>query len=104
MVPRWKQQLGGLAIALLGAGFTAWNWYTAMSKGYFYLKASFIFPAFFVIGLGLLIFPGYKEERIARGEDISQLKGSQLITFRWWVILVAALAAGGANYLLVSSW
>ncbi len=102
MIPRWKQQLGGLFIAVLGAGFTVWGWYTALTKGYYYVMASMIFPAFFVIGLGLVIFPGYREERVARGEDISKLAGAHLITFRWWVILAVALAAGGANSWLLS--
>ena len=103
MVPRWKQQAGGLLIALLGAGFTGWNWYTALYEGYFYRKASMLFPAFLILGLGLVTFPGYKEERIARGEDISRLQGWKLITPRWWVIIVIALAAGAANYILLSS-
>ncbi len=83
MMPRWKQQLGGVLIALLGGGFTAWSWYTALNEGYFYRKASMLFPAFFILGVGSIIFPGYKEERIARGEDISEMKGWELITPRW---------------------
>jgi len=100
---RKKQQLGGLFIALAGAGFTGWMWYIALNNGYFYRKASFIFPAFLIIGLALIIVPGYKEERIARGEDISRLQGARLITPRWWAILFASLAAGGLNYLLLST-
>ena len=100
---RWKQQVGGLGMALIGAGFTAWGWYTALYQGYFYRKASMLFPAFFILGLGLVILPSYREERIARGEDISRLQGWRLITPRWWAVLVVALAAGGANYILLSS-
>jgi drug/metabolite transporter (DMT)-like permease len=103
MGPRWKQQVGGLFIALLGAGFTGWSWYTAFYRGYFYPKTSMLFLAFCILGLGMIIFPGYKEERVARGEDISRLQGWKLITPRWWAILTLALAAGGANYVLLSS-
>jgi hypothetical protein len=102
-IPRWKQRLGGLLIMLLGGGFWAWGWYTALNEGYYYGKASILFPAFFVLGLGLLIFPGYKEERISRGEDISGLSGLQLLTPLWWVILVVALVAGFGNYIILSS-
>lgn len=102
-MPRWKQQVGGLFIALLGAGFTGWTWYTAFYEGYFNRKASMIFPAFFVLGLGMIVFPGYREERIARGEDISRMKGLELITPRWWVLLMVAFVAAGLNYLLLSS-
>jgi ABC-type Fe3+-siderophore transport system permease subunit len=102
MISRRKQQLGGLFIAVIGGVLTGWTWYTALYNGYFNRRASLIFPAFLVIGLALIIFPGYKEERIARGEDVSRLQGAKLITRRWWVILIAALAAGGLNYLLLS--
>jgi hypothetical protein len=102
-VPRWKQQVGGLFIALLGAGFTGWTWYTAFYEGYFNRKASMIFPAFFVLGVGMIVFPGYKEERIARGEDISRMRGRELITPRWWILLMVAFVAAGLNYLLLSS-
>ena len=101
---RRKQALGGIIMALAGAGFTGWMWYTALYHGYFYIKSSFLFPAFFVIGMGLILFPGYKEERIARGEDISRLQGVKLITPRWWAILAVALIAGGLNYLLLITY
>ncbi len=100
---RWKQQLGGLLIALVGGGGTAWMWNTAVREGYFYPKASMLLPAFCVLGLGLMLFPGYKEERTARGEDITGLTGMRLITPRWWVILTLALAAGVTNYAIMSS-
>jgi hypothetical protein len=103
MVPRWKQKVGGLFMALLAAGFTGWSWYTALYRGYFYRKASMLFPAVCVLGLGIVVFPGYEEERIARGEDISRLQSWKLITPRWWAILFIALVSGGANYILLSS-
>jgi hypothetical protein len=65
------------------------------------VKASMLMPAFTVLGLGLVIFPGYKEERIARGEDISGLSGIQLLTLRWWAILVLCLFAGISNFALL---
>jgi hypothetical protein len=99
--PRRTQRLGGAFMALLGAAFTAWTWYTAVAKGYFYLKAAAIFPAFLVIGAALIAFPGYREERLARGEDISRLEGMKLLTPRWRAILAIALAAGFGNYALL---
>jgi len=103
MVPRWKQRLGGVFMFLLGGAATGWTWYTALNKGYYYTKASMLFPAFCILGIGLIVFPGYKEERLARGEDISQLSGSQLLTPRWWVILVISLVVGFGNFLLLST-
>lgn len=102
-VPRWKQRLGGLLLAIIGCGFWARAWYTALNEGYYYPKASMVFPMFSVVGLGLIIFPGYKEERLARGEDISGLSGMQLITPRWWGVLLVALITGFGNYLILTS-
>mgnify|MGYP001128323328 CR=1 FL=1 len=63
-VSRGRQRLGGAFIALLSGGFVAWNWHTALTRGYFYQKAALLFPAFLVIGVALILIPGYREERI----------------------------------------
>jgi hypothetical protein len=102
LIPRPNQQIGGALIAAVSGGFTAWGWYTLLTAHYYYPKASVIFPAFLVIGVGLVLFPGYREERLARGEDISRLSGNQLITPRWWAILGVALAAGFGNYAVMA--
>ena len=100
-VPRWKQRLGGAVIAAIGGGGTLWLWHVARSEGYVYLKASVLLPAFLVLGLAMIAIPGYKEERLARGEDLSGLSGVRLLTPRWWVVLGLALAAGLGNLLLL---
>jgi hypothetical protein len=97
------QRLAGLMIAFVSARFIAYTWHTALSEGQFSLRGSLSFPAFLVLGFGLFLFPGYKDERIARGEDISGLKGMALITTRWWIILAIGLLASSVNYLLLTS-
>jgi ABC-type Fe3+-siderophore transport system permease subunit len=103
MDARRKQQVGGCGLAIVAACFTGWNWYTVVTRGYFYRRASLFFPAVLILGIALVLFPGYKEERLARGEDISSLRGWKLITARWWAILAVALAAAGANMALLAS-
>lgn len=98
---RRQQQFGGLFIFILSLVFTIWTWYTAFVQGYFYPKASMIFPAFLFLGLGLMMFPDYRAERTARGEDISELSGLKLLTARWWAILIIGLLAGFANFALL---
>lgn len=102
MTSRLKQRLGGVLIALLGACGTAHVWYTAFHEGLFFEKASGMFPAFFVLGGALILFPGYREERIARGEDISGMQGWKLLTLRWRIVLIVALGVGIGNYILLS--
>ena len=100
---RWKQRLAGFLIAAMGGGGIVWIWHTALSEGYFYFKASVLMPAFLILGLALVAIPGYKEERIGRGEDISGLSGLELLTPRWWAVLAVALAAGFGNFLLLKA-
>ena len=88
-------------IALASIIFVAWSWFTAVNLGFFYLRAILIFPAFAVVGIALILFPGYKEERLARGEDISRLKGPALITARWWIVLAVGFVATAINYWLI---
>lgn len=103
MNARVKQRLAGTILAFVGAAFTAWIWFTALTEGSFLVKASLLFPAVFVVGVGLMLVPDFREERIARGEDITELQGWRLITPRWWAILATGLLAGAINFYLLSS-
>jgi len=103
MISRTQEKFGGLFIASMGAALTIWNWSLVINKGYFYMKASIIGPFFFVLGLALILFPGYRQERIARGEDITNLQGLALLTPRWWVVLFVGLGLGVGNWLILLS-
>ncbi len=102
MTQRNKERLGGLFILIIGAAFTALCWYDAQTQSYFYLKAAVMGPAFAAIGLGLLLFGGYRSERAARGEDVSRLQGFRLITPRWWLMLAVGISAGLFNWYLLA--
>jgi hypothetical protein len=104
MVSRRMERLGGVFIATLSAILTIWNWHLALSEGHFYLKAALIGPAFTIIGLGLILVPGYRTERIERGEDTTQLTGIALLTPRWWGILAISLGSGLVNLGTLKGW
>lgn len=74
----------------------------ALQEGYFYEKLSFIGPFCFVVGIGMILFPSYRAERMSRGEDLSSLQGWRLITPRWWAIVAVALIFGFGDLLLIS--
>ena len=83
----------------IGAGFTIYRWYAAAHGSVEHTgRADAIFPAFAVLGAALVAIPGYRDERVARGEDISTLRGTALITPRWWSVLVVALAVAAINF------
>ena len=80
----------------MGALLTSTAWDEAARGQGFQLRASFLGPAFAVLGLALMTWPGYREERLARGEDLSSLAGLDLLTPRWWGVLIAMFVAGAA--------
>ena len=100
---RLRQKLGGFVVFLVGGGLTAWTWWTALVDGYYSVKGSLLGPALFVLGFGMMVFPAYREDWMARGEEISGLSGWRLITPRWWALIVIGLFAGGANSFFLAS-
>jgi hypothetical protein len=76
MISSQREQLGGVLLLVLGLGLTYLIWGTALDRGYFLAKAAAVGPAFAVIGLGLVAVPGYRRERLERGEDVTRLSGS----------------------------
>jgi hypothetical protein len=93
---RLAQGVVGVFIAALGAWMTWLAWHQTVRDAEFSLRASFLGPAFVVLGLGLSAFGGYREERLARGESLEGLQGFQVITTRWRILLAVALAAAAA--------
>lgn len=103
LVSRGWQRVGGAAIVAVCLIGLAIQWQSAAETGTFRLGFAVALPAFAVLGLALVLIPGYREERAARGEDTSALDGMALITPRWWVVLVLGFAAGLANAFLLSA-
>src|SRR5688500_16412838 len=89
--PRWAQGIAGLLIAIVGGWMTWLAWHQTVRDAEFSLRASFLGPAFVVVGLGLAAFGGYREERLARGESLEGLEGMRLLTPRWWGVLGLAI-------------
>ncbi len=92
----------GLAMAAASGWMTNLAWVQARRDGEFSMLAGLAGPAFVVIGLGLVLFKGYRQERLERGEDISQLQGMDLLTPRWKGVLGVALGAAALNYALLT--
>jgi hypothetical protein len=104
MVSRRNERLGGLFIATIGAFMTIWTWQAASERAQYSLMAAIGAPAFTIIGIALLFVPGYRTERLERGEDLDLLSGWALITARWWGILAIALGSGFINLAILKDW
>lgn len=101
---RLKDVIGGFIILVISAALYFGNWYLIINDGRYYPKAMFIGAMTMFVGLGLIIFGGYRTERIARGEDISQLNGLKLLTPKWWGILIVSLVFAFANWIYVAQF
>ncbi|MDB4947493.1 MAG: hypothetical protein JWM27_142 [Gemmatimonadetes bacterium] len=108
------RRFGGAFIAACALFVTWVTWSQAVTEHEFSFKGALIGPAFLVVGVGVALLPGYREERLARGEDISALTGHRLITPRWWALLAGGfvlgalwtwfLARGPAGVLPLPTW
>ena len=97
------QRLVGLLLLAVGGGFTVWSWYTALTAGYYYRNAVAFFPAFAVIGLGLLLFP-LDVERLRAEHGVERPKKLAHYPPAWKVLFFAAVLAGLGNWLAISQW
>jgi hypothetical protein len=104
MGSRQRERLGGLFIGMIGTILTIWTWRSALTEGHFYVRAAILGPIFATIGIGLVFFPGYRTERIERGEDISLLTGAAIITARWWGIFSISIGSGLINLGALKGW
>ncbi len=104
MGSRQNERLGGLLIATIGAMLTIWTWRSALEEGHYYLLATMGGPAFTIIGIALILVPGYRIERYHRGEDLDRFSGWELITARWWWILAIAIGSGFINLAILKDW
>jgi hypothetical protein len=91
------QRRFGVVMVLVAGGFTAWIWHTALTEGYYYRKAAAIFPAFAVIGLGMLLFP-IDMDRLKAEHGVDKVESMSQLPPVWWGVLVAAVAAGLGNW------
>ena len=97
MVSRNVERLGGLFIFLVSLIGYQYNLNLISTQHYWYPKAMSFASAFIILGLGLIIFPTYRRERLERGENIDNLQGLSLLTPKWWVILVISITAAVGN-------
>jgi hypothetical protein len=104
MVSRRNERLGGLFMATIGVLLTIWTWRAAIDRGHYYLLTAIGAPAFTTIGIALIFVPGYRTERLGRGEDLDLFSGWALITARWWGILAIALGSGFINLAILKDW
>jgi hypothetical protein len=98
LVAPWLQRIAGLFLLLLGAGFVAWQWHTALTEGGFSPKAAAFFPMFAVLGLGMMLFPIDRAELMAK-HGVEKPQSFKHLPPAWKFFLVLAIAAGAGNWI-----
>jgi hypothetical protein len=97
------QRIMGFFVFLLGSGFTAWSWYTALNDGYYYVKAAALFPVLAVVGLAAILFP-IDVERLRNEHGVDKPTKFAHYPQEWKIVIVVAVAAGLGNLLAISKW
>jgi hypothetical protein len=100
MASNLVQRLVGLAFIAVGTGMTVWMWQLALTTGDYNDWAGAIFPAFAVLGLGMLLFPIDRRELQEKfGTD--KIESLNQLSPVWIGIFVLALACGVADFILL---
>lgn len=94
--PRSVQSIGGAFNAACGLFLCGLAGYLLFHERLYAPGVAFLSPAQLVMGLALIAFPTYKNERLDRGESLEGLEGWRLLTPRWRAVVVVALASGAA--------
>ena len=99
------QRIAGLFFLVVGGGFTAWSWYTALNEGYYYRKAVALFPALAVGGLWMLLFPmDMAQLRAKHGVEKPQQLRFAHYPMSVKVMVVVGILVGLGNWWLISRW
>ena len=72
-------------------------WYTAINEGYYYVKAAAIFPAFALLGLGMILFP-MDMDRLKAEHGVDKPTSLAHYPLSAKLIIVLALVAGLGNW------
>jgi MFS family permease len=101
MDDRHWQWVVGLFLIALGAGAAIAVWLAPFFADPLVRQIVAALAALAVLGAAMLVLPSPRAEREKRGEDLWDLSGMRMITARWWLVIVVALAVGGGHFTLV---
>ena len=98
---RTRERIGGAFLLAIGLWLILYGWHVAAMRVWFNVVGAMMGPGAAVVGLALLLVPGYRIERAARGKNLDALEGWALLTPRWRMITLGGLALGLLNWLLM---
>lgn len=100
MSAKTKQRLIGLLILVVATGMFTFNWYSALTKGVYWEKASIAFPFFAFLGLAIFLFPITKEECLEKYG--SEQLGWENMRIEQKLIIITGVISGVLNWALIS--
>ena len=101
MSNRPLQLLCGLILLVVGALAALAAWASPYFGNPLVREIGAGLSALVVLGAALLMLPSPREERIRRGDDVWELSGMKMITARWWLVILMAMAVGGGHFAFV---
>jgi hypothetical protein len=95
------QRLAGVVFLAGGVGFTIWSWHDALTEGYYYPRMAAFFPAFAVVGLGMVLFL-IDRDCLRAEHGVDRPRSLAHYPLEWKILFVVALAAGLGNWYLLA--
>jgi hypothetical protein len=92
----------GIFILIIGIVGNAYNWNAFLNNGYYFVKASILFPFFACLGLSIIIYPMSREERLAK-------YGSDQIPWKDYpigqkILIAVGLIIGILQFIFFNGW
>ena len=97
-----SQRIFGSLLFFVGVAFTVWIWDKGINQNYIYINASMLFPAFMIMGLGLVLFP-FDAEMLQEKWGVDKIESIGQVPGIWWIIIVISILIGIGNYFILVS-
>jgi len=98
-----SQRIFGSLLFLIGVVITLWIWDRGINQNYIYINASMLFPAFMIMGLGLVLFP-FDAETLQEKWGVDKIESIGQVPGIWWIIIVISILIGIGNYFILVSF
>lgn len=98
-----SQRIFGSILFVVGLAVTAWIWNKGINQNYIYINASMLFPAFMVMGLGLILFP-FDPQELKEKWGVDKIESIGQVPGIWWVIIAISILIGIGNYFVLVSF
>lgn len=96
-----NQRVVGLIIFLVNLVLTTLSGRGGLSQEFLDIGASMLFPAFAIMGIGLILFP-IDPETLKAKWGVEKVENIIHVPGVWWIIIVISILCGVGNFFLLT--